>query len=646
MIKPGQYSNIKIARLKTVFYILLLLSVQPAFSQARIINNITLQDTTKQDTVFVKPDSILKKTPQKIFSEDTTFQNFMKSPWEMSESTMNQYFYEDLGDLLNYFPGNYLLDFGSSGQSLVSSHHGANNKQITLFFDERPFYDPIYGGIDLNLIPVGFTKSITIEQGLSSHFVTSNAELISLKSANYEDDTPYSQVSYHKAPYGFSDVDVIFGQRISKKANLLLGGIIKSYNGKTNSYNFEQQNFRGKVEYDLLPACQFKYSWISNKINRHIPNPILTDTLYQLTDASQKVSRLDHSLNIKGRIFKSDFKNFQANLFYSSLSDKLKDKRFEFQSTNLSRYAGLNFQLQNRFLGQRITSGVDLTHEWTGADQVGKNKRTFGSIFIQDDWNWNDQFGLRILGNYGIYNIHGSQLSGGVSSFFSLTKNFRISTSANQSFCHPTFFELNAKTNFIGNSDLKPETHKKIELGVEWQVESKFSLKGSLYHKNILNVIQFSPLDSLKATFLNQNNLQYSGVDFQLRWAFLSKFQLLMLFSTIENNRLDNQPEIMFTGYLQYTDSFFKGDLRPRVRIEGRYFGERKSTALHPYYYELYQINLSPVFVLNAQAILNFGNLKIFITLENILDKKYELIYGYPMNERTLHYGLRWEFWN
>jgi outer membrane cobalamin receptor len=119
-----------------------------------------------------------------------------------------------------------------------------------------------------------------------------------------------------------------------------------------------------------------------------------------------------------------------------------------------------------------------------------------------------------------------------------------------------------------------------------------------------------------------------------------------MLFSTIENVKLTNQPEIISTGYLQFTDSFFQGDLKPTFRIEGRYLGERKSAIVHPYYYEVFQENLSSILILNASAILNFGNLKVYFMLENVLDQKYQLLYGYPMNQRTLHYGLRWEFWN
>ena len=636
----------KITRLRIIFYILLSLSIVPISSLAQVIDDVTVPDTTKQDSIFVKPDSISTEIPQKIVSEDTTFLQFMNSPWQMPKAAMSQYFHEDLGDLLSYFTGINLLNLGSSGQRLGLGRHGASDRQTTLFFDDRPFYNPIFGGIDLNFIPVGFAKSITIEQGLSSHFATSNAEIISLKSGNYEEDIPYSQVSYHKAPYGFSDIDIVFGQRISKRTNLLLGGIIKSYDGKTDSYGFEQQNFRGKVDYQLAPSWQFIYTWISNKINRYLPNPVLADTSYQLTDAAQKISRFDQTLKIKGRILKSEFKNFQANLFYSSLSEKLKDKNFDLQSTNPSRYAGFNFQIQNRFMGQRFTSGADFVHEWTDADEVGKNKYTLGSIFIQDDWDWKERFGFRILADFGFHNAHGSQLSGGLSSFFSLTKNAIVTVAAKQSIRYPAFFELNAKTNFIGNPDVKPESHEKIEMGVEWEIEPKFSFKSSLYHKSIQHAIRLSPLDSMKATFLNQDAFQYSGFDCQLKWTFLSRFQLNALFSAVDNANLNDQPEIMLTSYLQYSGSFFQDDVRPTIQIEGRYFGERKSVISHPYFYKAYQENLSPAFIFNAHTILDFGNLKIFITLENILNEEYEFIYGYPMNERMLHYGLRWEFWN
>jgi len=632
--------------LNTFFYLLLFRSIGPAFSFSQVTNEVAAHDTTGQDTVSVKRDSIAIKMPQKIVRDDTTFTQYMKSPWQLQKSEMNQYFHEDLGDLLVYFPGSFMLDPGSSGQRLVWTRHGVKEQQATLFFDGRPLYDPIHGGIDLNLVPPGFTNSMTIEQGLSSPYSETNAEILSLVSESYDEDIPYSQVSYHKAPYGFSDIDVVFGQKVSSKANILLGGIIKSYDGKTDSYRFDQQNFRGKVDYQLTPSWHCQYSWISNKIKRHIPDPVVSDTAYQATDATQKLSRLDQALKIKGRLFEPDFRNFQANFFYSTISSKLSDKIFDLKFTDLSRYAGFNFQLQKRLWGQRITSGADFIHEWTDADQVGSNRQSSGAIFIRDDWDWKQRLGFRASGSYQFHNIHGARFSGGLGSFVAISKNVKITASAKQSIRYPTFFELNAKTDFIGASNLTPEIHQTIEAGLEWQVRPDFSLTSSFYHKNVQDAIQFSPLDSLTATFANQQALQYSGVDSQLKWAFLSHFRLNALVSTIDNSKLVNMPALIATGYVQYTGSLFQGDIRPTFRIEGRYFGTSKGFLVHPYRYIALQENLNPASILNAHVILDLGNVKIFITLENILNSSYQLLYGYPMNERTLHYGLRWEFWN
>ena len=100
------------------------------------------------------------------------------------------------------------------------------------------------------------------------------------------------------------------------------------------------------------------------------------------------------------------------------------------------------------------------------------------------------------------------------------------------------------------------------------------------------------------------------------------------------------------SGNIQYNNSFFENSLETMIHLESKYIGERKSIVLNPYQYSTSYAKLSPTFVLNATAIFGFGKLKIFLMFENILNEKYQLIFGFPMRERTFHYGVRWEFWN
>jgi len=328
------------------------------------------------------------------------------------------------------------------------------------------------------------------------------------------------------------------------------------------------------------------------------------------------------------------------------LNSSFGDQVYNLQLTSPSRYAGFNFQIQNNFLGQKITAGTDFIHEWTNADIIGKHKHTIGSFFVQDDWDWQEKVGLRLLGNYKRHNIHHSHFLGGISSYFRINQKLKLTLSAKQSVRFPTFLELNGNTNYIGNPNLNSENHQKFIAGLDWKLNSTLLLKSNFYIKNVLRVIDYELLDSLTATFINRDRIKYYGLDLQIQWSCLSKFQFHTLFSAIDIAELYDQPQIMLTSYIQYTDSFFQNDLRPTLRLEGKFIGKRNSNVLHPYYYTPNFQELNPDYILNAHAILDFGSLKIFITMENILDYEYQLIYGYPMNERTLHYGLRWEFWD
>ncbi|HEX9973139.1 MAG TPA: Plug domain-containing protein, partial [bacterium] len=337
---------------------LLLLSIPPIFAQEKFDqffphDSITVRDDSLAATIAVE---------YKRFPHDSSFKNII---WEMPKSVINQHFYEDPGDVLHYIPGVVLFDFGSSGQELHAGFHGANNRQVSIVFDDRPLYDPAFGGFDLNFLPVAFISKLSALSGLSSPQTVSTPEIISFSSDSYGEDTPYSQVSYHKAPNGYSDIDAVFGQRISKKMTLLLGGFIKSYDGKNESQSFEQQNFRWKIEYAISPRWNFQYSWLSNKLNRHILNPDLDDISVQLPNAIQKNNRIDHTLKINGRLFGSFDESFTTNVFYSSQESKIADKISNLRLNTPRKYFGLNLKNSFFILGQSAAVGGNFIHEKT-----------------------------------------------------------------------------------------------------------------------------------------------------------------------------------------------------------------------------------------------------------------------------------------
>ena len=618
------------------------------------INSFAMDDYGKsghiasQDTFIVKPDSLLNQTrsiPPVIVFKDITIKSPFSSFLDMSKFNLNQHFEEDLGTFFEYIPGIFIFDRGSSGQELGFGRHGTKANQTSVFLDGRPLYDPIYGGIDLNFIPSRFIRSMTMEQGICSPLSLIHGEMVSLATEHFNEDAPYSQVGYHKAGLGFSDVDIIFGQQATRKINFLLGGIIKSFNGQSEAYNSDLQNFRGKVQYFYSPNWLLEYSWIHNKLTRRAPGPVLENSDYATPEAVEKNSRLDQTLSFKGKIFNAETPNFFASIYHSAMNRSLTDPDFDLASNNDGNYAGLNVQISDTLLGQAWTGGANFSQNWANSDDVGKQSTSQGSFYVQDDLNWQEKMGIRLLGTYQFFSSQGSSLLGGLSGYLQFN-NLKLIGAVKNSVHHPTMFQLFANTNYIDKKSLDSEKHQKFSFGLNWQPNPKMEIKSEVYLKNIIHPIYFQSVDTVKATFTNFADFHFIGGDFHFKWIFSNKFQLAGILSGIKSNTWTNYPQFSVISYLQYSDSFFENDLNPTVRIEARYFGERQSNIYHPYYFISPYQTLAPAFLLNAHALLDFGNLKMYFTFENIFDADYQMLYGYPMNGRTLHYGLRWEFWD
>ncbi len=633
------------------FGVRLMVLVSPSFGSdisAQHARPASHSDVALQDSSAIAADSTSTFRQRAAATLDSLSGPRSIPIWQMSQSVMKEYFYEDLGDILNYFPGIYVRDRGSAGQQLLATRHGANEKQTRLLFQGNPLYHPIFGGIDLNLIPTGLIDHIVVASDGGQNWHQAGSEIIKLQPVSYHEDLSYSQVGYHKAPYGFSDVDVIFASRASRKLIVILGGIIKSYDGQSDAYRFEQQNFRGKISYQLFHRWKLDYYLISNKLNRNWPNPSFAsnDRNYPLISTNEKISRVDHGLKIAGQLFRASEQNFDANVFYSSDQQRWQDKNLNFDFLDLGRYAGGNIGVQHHFGRHLARAGAELIHEWAEADQVADQRQTAGSIFIQDNWQLLKSVELNLLGIYHLHEKYGNRIRGSISANYCLSSQARLAIAARQSLRYPVFFETSAKTNFIGNPALRPELFQTIELGAEWQKPGRVIFRGAAYYKYADQVIDLVPIDSLRATFVNHGTAHFWGADIHTIWLPWPKWQWSGLFTYLNGAGSSGMPKMWLITHWQYSDSFFQGDLKPSFRLEVRYLGSRNSSVVHPYVYRIDRNALKPVLLLNAQVLLNFGNLKVFFLLENILDEKYQITYGNNMNRRTLHYGLRWEFWD
>ncbi|NOZ60061.1 MAG: TonB-dependent receptor plug domain-containing protein [Calditrichaeota bacterium] len=599
------------------------------------------------------PDSLTKQTrtdslpappakPRLVFPNDTLAQ----VPFQiLNHHSLQSIFAEDISDWFKLVNSIYIFDPAAAGQQTYFSFRGTNPRQSKVFLDYRPFYDPMSGEADLTLLPMEFMESVDAKNSNEMLLFFSDAETIGLRTTPFRGREPYSQIYHHKAPRGFSDVDFRFGQQVSHKANVMVGGHIKSNDGRNGAYLYEHQNLRARVNFLFSQKWRLQYSVINHSLNRKLPGYFVNDE-FAAPSAKQKLTRTDHTVNFFGRMFGAQAENFRGALYFSNQYTKLTDVEVDKKDIDRSRYAGTNFTF--RLGNGSYSASLDGDAEFTDANAAdfGEKKQSKVGGFLRQSWRPNEKWATNFAAGLRWQNDFSPRFSGSFSQIFSPDSSWEFSLRGSRGVRFPFLAELFAGSPVRGNPSLAPETVNELAL------QTNFSLTGSAhflatgFFKQIENEIQYQFSDSSAFIAANSDAYQFFGADLGAEIFFFHNFKFQSMAMLLEKCRTNHLPKISAVTALEYWNQFFQGDLRVLARIQGQYWGERTSEVFHPYQAIKLSKKLDPALVLNFFANLKFGKLQFYFLLENILDEKYEIIYGYPMNPRSFHYGIRWEFWN
>lgn len=613
------------------------------------VRNFT-HDQQPDSSKVIQPDSIKVDTTKAvakitILENDTSKSRLLVSNiWKFHKQEMQTVIYKDLGDVLSYLPGFFTKNLHFPGQKSVVIKHGLPSNYLMILVDGRPMKDPHTNILDLNLIPVESMKELSVENELFSPIFT---DVVNISIDRYSDNLPYSRVYFHKGPSDFSDVDVTFGQNVSKKMDALVGFTLKGFSGPLKPQSYEHHIARAKLHYDYSPRWRFFYSWLYNRIKFHEIGPLISAKQYATPNARSLQLRHDHTITIKGNILNSDYQNLLINIYFSSIDKKFKDQSYPIFSKNNFNYTGFFSELDHQLATHYLKAAVLVEHDWTNGDDVGKKHQSSFLIGINDAWFLSDKNGFQGKIDFYSQTDQGINLNGGVGAFFKFTQYLKSTVGISHTVRLPTLTELYAKQYIQGNSALQPEKIESANLGFQLQSVNHLSLNINFYLNHINDLIDYQIISDSLIQFENHDDQNRYGIDVQFQWLFWKKFEIGTNIGLVndKNNQLYYQPKKMIYGYIQYRDHFFQNDLKVNIKFESRFWGSRWSNLLHPYKFFPDFVKLPQDVIINLFGFFEImGNLKAYWGIENILNREYQLVYGYPMNGRTIHYGLRWEF--
>lgn len=169
--------------------------------------------------------------------------------------------------------------------------------------------------------------------------------------------------------------------------------------------------------------------------------------------------------------------------------------------------------------------------ERTDTDQefLPENQRELSYVFVQDQWQFDDNWSLTGGLRYDYYSDVGSTLNPRAALVWQTTDTFTSKLLYGEAFRPPAFFEMYARSNpvALGDEDLDPEKLRSVELAFSWQVTSDFTWDLNLYRYTISDYIGLADTGGGTYTYQNIGKIHGQGAETEWRYRLQRSLQLM-----------------------------------------------------------------------------------------------------------------------
>ena len=317
-----------------------------------------------------------------------------------------------------------------------------------------------------------------------------------------------------------------------------------------------------------------------------------------------------------------------------------------FYSENTVR--SLEYQNSNKFDKQNLlTWGGNFTKEIVNStgESAGDHDRNIWAGYVQDQYQWTPKLTMTTGLRYDHNSQYGAKTLPKVSFDYQKDKTTSYFASWGRVFNAPKFDDLyspyTASTYWghtyitLGNSSLKPETGWTAEVGVKKRIGSDSEATASLFKSYLDNAIRWT------STIVNSTTTQYTAenvdqlVSKGVNLAFTTKLSSVVT-SDIGYTYLRSDDNTKYDNAGDPKNTFHLG-----INIKQGSFAQ----SIYGYYVDQCDTSdgvLPSHFTWNTNINYSFNDRQsIYLTINNIFNKKYEQVSGYPALERTIFFGVK-----
>jgi vitamin B12 transporter len=531
---------------------------------------------------------------------------------------------------------------GRAGEVLGVFVRGGRGRQVIVVIDGIRVSDPssFAQEYDLRLLPLSTIESVEIIKGASSTLYGANAATavinITTKSASAE-----NMAGSFQSSLGSNQTSSDQRYRINSfENNARISGTHKKWEYVAG---FGQRFSDGMSSIATQTDEEDPFSSINTEVKLgYAFSEKLRTTLY--ASQAKLSTAYDESFGLADAsyVFKSTQNRTGLIAFYNygPGSTTLNLAYATYDSENFSAFPGsfrgqnLIGDLFNKYRFKRVLSILGVNYNLERTDFEGYRQFNFIDPYLSLVYLGGKGFQLNIGGRLNLHSEYGSNF------VYSFNPSYTISTqegyikllgSYATAYITPSLTQLFGQ--FGANPDLLPEDNRTFELGAEYAANNSFRANAVYFARREMDFVFF---DNVNFRYENSaGTINASGVELEFDWKPVGdlSFQANYTFTERKGDSAIRIPKHKINTVLgyQFTDPFF-------VSVNFSYTGTRSDTDFNTFT----DVALDPFGLLgmNLRYSVLPDRLTVFLSGDNLLNKKYEEIIGFNTRGRNIRGGF------
>src|SRR3989338_3995996 len=544
-----------------------------------------------------------------------------------------------ISEVLKYSPSVTINDYGSLGAEKTIQMRGSTPSQVLVLVDGRPINSPRSGDVSLNNIALEDIAKIEVLRGPASSLYGSGAMggVVNILTREPPDEGQETELTSSFGTFRTYQERLSHGAKLRNFGYRINTGY-QSSQGHRDNAEFNAKEASAKLTYEFNPQNLLTLNSGFSKDKLGTPGTIASPDLNDRQMNRKNFLDLlwevkpweDKDIELSGRLYQN-----YDRLEFVETPEPL-DK-----TTHSTKSRALNLKYNQKISElYRLIFGLDLTDNHNDSSKTAKHSYVVRAGYLENQFQpWeklNVNLGLRL----DDYSNFGSNVSPSLSLLYKLKGEARFHFLIARSFRAPTFNDLYWPATGVeeGNPNLQPEKGITFELGIEKEFSKFFKIGLTYFRSNYDKLIKWQQ-DPIIFRPKNIDAATIQGLEQEVSISPLDYLDIKMSYTYLlakddkTHKYLTYQPKHKASLSLNY-----KGKAGLNAGLEGQFVDRSFDNAANSRYVKRYY-----VVGLRVSQEIN-DEINIFIKIDNLLNKKYQIRRRYPLPGLSVTSGIKLKF--